>query len=175
MTVTFSIPELETERLRLRAPTAADFEHEAAFMATPRSVGVGGPMSRAQTWRSFATTVGHWVLRGYGFWAVEEKATGAYCGHVGLWYPEDWPEPEVGWTLMGHAEGRGIAHEAALASRAYAYGTLGWTTAISLILPDNARSKALAARLGATLDSTFEHERFGPVEIWRHPGPEALA
>ena len=175
MTVTFAIPELETERLRLRAPTAADFEHEAAFMATPRSAGVGGPATRAATWRSFASVIGHWVLRGFGFWAVEEKATGKYCGHVGLWFPEDWPEPEIGWTVMDHAEGRGIAHEAALASRTHAYGTLGWTTAISLIAPTNTRSQALAARLGAVRESLFEHESYGPMEIWRHPVPEVSA
>jgi hypothetical protein len=32
----------------------------------------------------FTAEIGHWFIRGYGFWAVEEKATGAYCGQVGL-------------------------------------------------------------------------------------------
>ena len=40
--------------------------------------------------------------------------------------------------------------ETALAARAFAYETLGWTTAISLIAPDNGPSKRLAERLGAT-------------------------
>ena len=39
--------------------------------------------------------MGHWVIRGFGVWAVEEKATGDFCGIVGLWYPEGWPEREM--------------------------------------------------------------------------------
>ncbi len=171
--MTLPIPVLETERLILRAPSEADFEADVAFYASDRSKGVGGPLRRDEVWRNLAARLGHWILRGYGFWAVDEKATGAYCGRVGLWFPDGWPEREIGWTLMGHAEGRGIAHEAAFRVRDYAYGALGWTTAISLIAPDNERSKKLARRLGATLDYIYEHPSHGPVEIYRHPGPEA--
>ena len=168
------IPVLETERLTLRAPSEADFEAEAAFYATERSRHVGGPMARDQVWRSLATLLGHWLMRGYGFWAVEEKTTGAYCGRVGLWNPEGWPEPEIGWTLMASAEGRGYAHEAALRAREHAYGALGWKTAISLIAPDNTRSATLARRLGARFERLYEHPSYGEMEIHRHPAPEAL-
>ena len=70
----------------------------------------------------------------------------APLGLVGLWFPEGWHEPEIGWILFEGAEGRGIAREAAEAARAHAYGTLGWTTAVSVIHPGNARSIALADR-----------------------------
>lgn len=172
--VTLNIPNLETERLRLRLPASEDFEADVEFFASDRSSGVGGQRPRHEVWRNLAALIGHWVLRGYGFWSVDEKATGQYCGRVGLWCPEDWPEPEVGWTLMAHAEGRGIAHEAALASRRHAYDVLGWKTAISLIDQENTRSKRLAARLGATFERLYDHPRFGPIEVWRHPSPEAL-
>ena len=76
---------------------------------------------------------------------------------------------------MEHAEGRGIAREAALASRRYAYDTLGWTTAISLISHDNLRSQALAERLGAVREDDYEHPSYGSMRIYRHPGPEASA
>lgn len=174
MSVTFTIPELETERLRLRAPRAEDLDAEYAFYRTERSKGVGGPLSEGRAFRGFASIIGHWVLRGFGFWAVEEKASGSYCGRVGLWYPRDWPEAELGWTLMGHAEGRGIAREAALASRDYAYGTLGWNRIISLIAPDNSRSQALAATLGAVHERDFDHETYGRMEIWTHPSATDL-
>jgi len=169
------IPEFETARLRLRAPSEADFEAECAFYASNRAHAVGGPYPRADVWRRLASVIGHWVFRGYGFWAVDEKASGAYCGRVGLWNPEGWPEPEIGWTLMAHAEGRGIAHEAALAARGHAYGALGWKTAISLIAPGNARSLALAARLGAVREADYRHPTHGILALWRHPGPEAQA
>ncbi len=54
----------------------------------------------------FSAEIGHWTLRGYGFWAVEETASGAYCGQVGLWNPEGWAEAEIGWLMMEGFEGK---------------------------------------------------------------------
>ncbi len=78
MTVVFQIPELETERLRLRAPHLDDWPAMCEFFASDRAKFVGGPMTAEQTWRGLATETGHWALRGYGRWALEEKATGKY-------------------------------------------------------------------------------------------------
>jgi RimJ/RimL family protein N-acetyltransferase len=168
------IPRLETERLILRAPSVADLDAEAEFFASDAAKYVGGPLRRDETWRSIAMLLGHWAIRGFGFWGVEEKETGIYVGRVGLWFPEGWPEPEVGWTLMTYATGKGYATEAALAARTHAYDILGWETAISLIDPDNDASKAVAKRLGAQLDYHYEHPKFGTTEIWRHPAPDDL-
>lgn len=170
--IAFEVPVLETQRLRMRAPSLDDVEAEAEFFATDRSKGVGGPLRRDQVWRGQLTLIAHWLIRGYGFWGVEDRKTGEYYGHVGCWYPEGWPEPEIGWTVMASAEGKGIAFEAAQAARAYAYGPLGWSTAISLILPDNHRSIALAKRMGATFDSMYVHPAHGEVPIYRHPDPK---
>lgn len=172
--VTFSIPVLETERLIMRAPQESDFAAEASFFASDASQFVGGPLKPHQTWRSLATFLGHWVLRGYGFWALEEKATGAYAGRVGLWFPEGWLEREIGWTLMPDATGKGYATEAAIAARAYAYDTLNWDTAISQIARDNAASKAVATRLGARFEKTYEDPMFGLMEVWRHASPDSI-
>ena len=102
------IPVLETERLRMRAFRIEDVEPEREFMMSERSIGVGGPFPAEQAWRSISGFIGHWVLRGYGFWAVEEKASGTYVGRVGPWYPEGWPEPEIGWSVTAAGEGKGI-------------------------------------------------------------------
>ena len=72
------IPVLATERLTLRGPQVRDFEPIAAFLASDRARYVGGKRSRRDAWRTFAALVGHWELRGYGMWSVEETATGAY-------------------------------------------------------------------------------------------------
>lgn len=167
-------PVIETARLRLRPPSQADFPAEAALMASERARFVGGPMTAEESWRALATIIGHWAMRGYGFFAVEERETGAYCGRVGPWFPEGWPEPELGWTLTEAAEGRGIAREAAEAARRHAYGPLGWSSAISLIDPANTRSVALAERIGCHYERDFDHARYGRTSIWRHPAPEAL-
>ena len=87
--------------------------------------------------------LGHWALRGYGHWAIEEKAGGRFVGYSGLWNPEGWPEPEVMWGLMADAHGRGYATEAARRAREFAYRKLGWTHGCQL---HRAAERALAAR-----------------------------
>jgi len=67
---------------------------------------------------------------------------------VGLWYPGDWPEPEIKWSLARDSWGKGYATEAALAVQRMAKLHLGWDRLISLILPENERSKEVAKRLG---------------------------
>ncbi len=166
------IPVLETARLRLRGPKVSDFDAYAGFLASDRSRHVGGPLPRVQAWRSFGHLAGHWALRGYSMYILADKTTDAPLGAAGPWFPEGWPERELGWSIWDdQSEGRGLAHEAALATRAFAYDVLGWPTAISLILADNTRSQALARRLGCVLEGDFTHEQFGPCHIFRHPAP----
>lgn len=167
------IPALETERLRLRAPAMTDFETVAAFFETERSRFVGGPRNRFATWRGFAATLGQWHLKGWGVWAVEVREGARFAGMVGCHDPEGWLAPEIGWMIMDpQAEGHGYAFEAALAARDLAYGPFGWREAFSVIDPRNARSIALARRLGCALDREAEWEGV-PVHIYRHPAPEA--
>ena len=70
------IPRLETERLILRGHTAEDFEPMAAFLADPEVARfiAARPLTREMAWRSLATTIGHWYLRGFGAWAVVSMA-----------------------------------------------------------------------------------------------------
>ncbi|MBT0959290.1 GNAT family N-acetyltransferase [Alphaproteobacteria bacterium KMM 3653] len=163
------IPTLQTERLTLRAPQQGDYPALAEFYASERSHFVGGPQTHAQTWRTLAAEIGHWHLRGYGRWAVEETATGAFCGMVGPWCPEGWPEPEIAYDLMGGFEGKGYATEAATAALDFVFNTLNWKTAISFVAPENHASAALARRLGAQQEGTFDLGKLGTVNIFRHP------
>lgn len=169
-------PVLTTERLVLRAPQAGDWPVWREFALGPRSAWVGGPMvGPGIAWRAFGHIIGHWVLRGYGLFTVTDRDSGAVLGSVGPWFPDGWPEHEIGWTLWNaEAEGRGIAHEAALASRDFAARNLGWKTAVSYILPANDRSAALARRLGAAVDAGAAHPGTEPCTVWRHPA-EAMA
>jgi RimJ/RimL family protein N-acetyltransferase len=167
------IPTVETERLRLRAPMSSDFAAYAAFRSSDRTKVLGGPNSRAEAFHMLCGLVGHWHIRGYGRWMVADCNTDAPLGIVGIYFPEDWPEPEIGWSVFDHAEGKGIAHEAAVAARDYAYRVLGWTTIISLIVQDNTRSAALARRMGCEKDGQFDHPTYGAMDIWRHLPPGA--
>lgn len=145
---------IETERLILRPIDAErDFEGWAAAMADERTVRYLGtkPMNRAEAWRSMAMALGHWAIRGYGFFSVERKADSQWVGRVGPWFPEGWPAPEVGWTLGPEYWGHGYATEAARASLDFARDVLGWRSVVHVIMEGNAASVAVAERIGSTL------------------------
>jgi len=95
-----------------------------------------------------AMLVGHWELRGFGMWAVQELTTADLVGRVGFYYPEGWPDHEIAWALARPFWGRGYATEAASAALGKAFGPLGWPRVVSLIDPANTRSVRLALRLG---------------------------
>jgi RimJ/RimL family protein N-acetyltransferase len=165
------IPHLETERLVLREFRASDFEAYAAFMADPEVARyiAPAPMSREDAWRSLASTIGHWTLRGYGTWAVERKADGGFMGRVGMINPEGWPGLEIGWTLGRPYWGKGYATEAALASMRYAFLTQPVDRLISNIDPDNTASQSVAKRIGETCSERTALTVGGkdyPVDIW---------
>ena len=163
------IPVLETERLIMREGRESDLDAFAEFYADEElSKFVGGRLDRDDTWRRIALGLGHWHLRGFGNWSLEEKATGDFVGWCGLWNPEGFPEREVGWGLTKRKHGRGFATEAALKARDYAYRRLGWETAISLIAIGNDRSVRVAERLGAAFESVTQF-RGMQCAIYRHP------
>ncbi|MBU3000225.1 GNAT family N-acetyltransferase [Roseovarius nubinhibens] len=176
MSLTLNIPRLETDRLILRGPEASDFEAYCAFLTDPvRAEGFGVEKNRSKAWRWFALNIGHWALHGYGYFTIEDKESGAPCGLTGIWNPEGWPEPEIGWVVFEGFEGRGIAREAATRARQWAYDDLGMTTLTSNIVPGNDRSIALAERLGARFERSYTNVEMGEDMLYRHPGPEALA
>jgi RimJ/RimL family protein N-acetyltransferase len=170
-------PVLETDRLRLRAPDGSDWPAWVDFATSDRARWVGGPLDRDRAWRSLGHLIGHWVMRGWGMFVFCDRASTRPLGMTGPWFPEGWPEREIGWSVWDPAaEGKGYAFEAASAARDHAYRALGWTTAVSYIDPDNLRSIALAERLGATRD--LDAAVPGATEaclVWRHPAPGATA
>ncbi|MDY7013367.1 MAG: GNAT family N-acetyltransferase [Cyanobacteriota bacterium] len=142
---------LKTERLILRMFREEDFNDYAEIFGDPeiaRYLGDGQPLSRFAAWRSLAATLGHWQLRGYGMWAIEERQSGALVGRVGFFYPEGWPGFELGWVLNRPYWGRGYATEGAKAALNYGFGELGREHTISLIRPENFKSIQVAERLG---------------------------
>lgn len=113
-------------------------------------------MSRAEAWRNMAMILGHWQLRGYGTWAVEEQATNDFVGRVGFMYPEGWPGFELGGVLGRSHWGKGFATEAGSAALKYAFEELGRDHVISLIHPENEASIRVAQRLGQELEGRTE-------------------
>jgi RimJ/RimL family protein N-acetyltransferase len=141
------VTELETERLRLRAWRDDDAPHLDRLYANPdfmRYLAARGDGSAA-----VAGYRAHWAEHGFGIWAAEEKASGAFVGRIGVAYHRLWPdEPEVGWSLDPAFWGRGYATEGGAASLRHAFGTLGFDRLVSIVLRENVRSIRVMDRLG---------------------------
>lgn len=151
--------QLETERLVLRMFRESDLDAFAEMCADEivmRYIGTGKTLSRAEAWREMAVMLGHWQLRGYGLWAVEERESHSLIGRIGCWNPEGWPGFEVGWMLRRQSWGHGLATEGVRAALNYAFSTLHRPHVISLICPENARSIRLASRVGERLEGETE-------------------
>lgn len=165
------IPELTTERLLLRCFKPEDFDAYAEMMANPdvvRYLGPGIPLSRADAWRQMAMLTGHWVLRGYGVWAVEERATGRFLGRIGCMNQEGFPAFEIAYSLGPWAWGKHYAREGAAAALAFARDVLRRPEITSIIRPENIPSIRVATSLGAVPGETVEF--FGaPSVLYRYP------
>lgn len=149
------VPVLETERLRLRAHTLADFDSVAAMWADPavvRHIG-GKPATIEESWARLLRYPGHWELLGYGFWAIEEKETGAFVGEAGFAdfkraIEPPFDAPEQGWTLLPSAQGRGLMSEAMTAMLAWGEAHFARSDFVCMIAPENAASIRIAEKAG---------------------------
>lgn len=152
---TMIIPQISTHRLILRAFCESDLDAYAQMCADQevmRYIGNGKPLSRPEAWRNMAMMVGHWNLRGYGMWAVEERSSNEMIGRVGCWQPEGWPGLEIGWALRREYWGCGYATEAGQAAIDYGFEKLRQSRLISLIYAENKVSRRVAEKLGETLE-----------------------
>lgn len=142
--MTRSIPTLTTERLCLRPMQMQDWPAYLALMASERARYMGGPFDTAAAWGMFCQDHAQWDLFGTGALMIEDRATGACLGQVGINAGPLFPEHELGWYVYPAAEGKGIAHEAALSMRTWARETQKLATLVSYIDPENQRSARLA-------------------------------
>jgi len=151
-----SIPTLDTPRLRLRPYRLDDFEAYAALWAEPAVVRFisGTPLSREASWVRFLRQIGLWHYLGFGFFALEDKASGLLVGEAGFHdmrralTPSIEGSMEAGWALTGSMQGRGLAEEAMRAALAWA-ATHGVGTRITCIIQeDHAASRHVAGKLG---------------------------
>lgn len=165
------VPELETERLRLRGHRLSDFPECAAMWADPRVTRyIGGhPLSEEDAWSKFLRYSGHWAMRGFGFWAVEEKSGGRYIGDLGFadfkrdMEPPLGHVPEAGWVLAQSAHGKGYATEALQAALRW----LGAPRTVCLIHPENVASIRVAEKCGFKVSRPASYHGVSVVVLGR--------
>jgi RimJ/RimL family protein N-acetyltransferase len=171
------IPVLETERLRMRGHTAADFDATAAMWAdadVARFIG-GKPSTREESWARMMRYPGHWALMGYGFWLIEEKATGRFVGEAGFAdfkreLKPRFEHPEQGWALAPSTQGQGFASEAIAAQLAWAENHFGRAPLVCMISPENAPSIRLAQKHGYKEFARSTYKGEPSVLFRREPG-----
>ena len=151
-----SIPTIETERLILRPHELSDFDTFAAIWANPDVVRyiTGTPITRENSWGRMLRVRGMWQLMGFGFLAIQEKATGTLLGEAGFHeMRRDMPPSiegtlETGWAVIPSAQGKGFAQEAVSAMIGWANQHFPGRRMTCIISPDNQPSLRLAGRLG---------------------------
>ena len=161
--------EIESERLRLRQVRESDTKAYSRFYADPENARyVGGQKNADEAWRSMAMIIGHWHLKGHGYWAVDEKSSGDFVGCVGLWQSPEWPELELGYWIVPEKQGLGYATEAGRQCIDYARDKLHAESLVSYIDPDNLASIRVAESLGAKYEKTIDLATHGPHRVYRH-------
>ena len=177
---------LETERLLLRLPVAADVPAAAELLTDPevmRFLG-GETVPREHVGDVVERWLERWRTIGMGPFMIERQADGRVLGRAGIlvWDSRCWQhttpaaagpsaQPELGWALARSAWGHGYATEAARAVRDWARAERDVEHLISLIAPDNTASQGVARRLGATPGATVRLFDSGDVVVWTHPAP----
>jgi RimJ/RimL family protein N-acetyltransferase len=150
------IPLLDTERLRLRGHRVEDFPAYAAMWADERVTRytTSHSLSEEDIWARFLRGAGHWAMLGFGYWAVEEKATGSFVGELGFGdfkrdlQPSFRGLPEMGWIFSPAVHGKGYAAEAVRVALAWGNQRFAPTRPVCLIAPENEPSIRLAEKTG---------------------------
>lgn len=149
-------PVLQTERLILRKHRLDDFPAYAAMWATEevtRFIG-GKPNTDEEAWAKFMRMAGQWTMLGFGFFAVEERATGRFIGETGYVEGRRAIEPsligipEIGWAFVPDVHGKGYALEASRAALNWGPARFGNVPMRCIIAPENEPSLRLAKKLG---------------------------
>ena len=156
------MPVRRTARLVLRPWQEADREAFAALNADPEVMAhLPAPLTRAES-DAFLDRMRVSAARaGFGRFAVEDRATKALVGMVGLdvppWEAPFTPAVEIGWRIGRAWWGQGLAEEAARDVLAWAFTTLRLPRVVSFTAPANTRSWGLMERLGMGRVGLFEH------------------
>lgn len=147
---------IETERVLLRPFCLEDIERFAEICANPnvmRYIGDGKPVSRDVIAEKIPEWIELYEKQNYGLMALVMKDTDEFIGFCGFIHQTvDGNEYiELGYRLDEAYWGQGIATEAALAVRDYAFNVLEIPMLISIINHQNDVSKRVAKKVGMKL------------------------
>jgi RimJ/RimL family protein N-acetyltransferase len=136
-----------------------DLDFVAAMLAHPEVMRFYPQLysrDEAQLW--IERQLSRYARDGHGLWLVQDRVTGEPVGQVGLVVQtvDGVEEPEIGYLIHRPFWRRGLATQAALSVRTWAFDTLRLERVISLIRPENLPSQGVARKLGMTPGETVQ-------------------
>lgn len=112
-----------------------------------------GAIDREHTRRLIQRMIDRDEAQGYGIWPVVHKSSQRVIGECGITQIPGWePDVEIAWIFHKAYHGQGYATEAARAVMDFAFSQLGIARLYALVDRFNARSIAVANRLGMRYD-----------------------
>jgi RimJ/RimL family protein N-acetyltransferase len=144
-------PVLQTPRLVLRELALADLDFVAAMLADPEVMRYYPKCyTRAEAEGWVRRQLARYARYGHGLWLALDRATGQPVGQVGLVVQEvdGVEEAEVGYLIHRPFWRRGLASEAAAATRDHAFTACAKARVISLVRPENVPSQGVAVKIG---------------------------
>ena len=142
---------LETARLRIRRIVADDANAMHVVYGdadSMRYVGDGQPLTRERCEEWVRVTAKNYERRGYGMFALEERASGQVAGFAGLVHPGGQDDAELKYALAPAFQGRGYATEAAIALLDYGRTVVPGHRIIATAFPQNLASHRVLAKAG---------------------------
>ena len=165
---------IETPRLRLEPWDDSHFERFARFMRDPEVTRYirPEPLALDRAIEQHERSLEEWELLGFGKRAVIETETDQWLGfvelsHVGPGKGSRDDDVELGYFVEPSHWGRGIATEAAIATRDEAFDRCGVNELIGRCRVENAASARVLAKVGFRRLRLFELDDGIVVEIHR--------
>jgi RimJ/RimL family protein N-acetyltransferase len=150
------VPELFTERQRLRPPQREDLDSIYRLGSDPevmRYITYGKTQSRREARRDLAKRIRG--SRGKtGYWIAEEKKDGSFIGWFTLKPLPGTKEYEIGYRLLREKWGQGFATEGCLRLLSYGFTTLNLPQITAVAMPENAASRRVMEKIGMQLKGT---------------------
>ena len=151
---------LETERLVIREMRRSDVESLHLLFSDPLFMRFWQVFDRSRTKLWVEESLLNYSRYGFGLWALTLRGSDEAIGDCGLDVikglegtegTEGSQHIQIGWHVRRDLWGQGLATEAALACRDYAFNRLGLPTLSALIQPENTASRRVAGKIGMTL------------------------
>lgn len=140
----------------MRPLALSDLEaHYAVVDSDPQVTWLGQARTYPEAEKYITKHVHLWQERGFGVYAVIERASGAFLGHAGLEPLEDSDEIQLSYYLGQPAWGKGFATEAGEAVLKHGFEDLGLEHIVAVVRPHNLGSRRVLSKLG------FIHQRDG--------------